>query len=127
MFNENHRIHNILQTVNPDGLLIKNDVNSDEFLTAFDIILNDPPYYSATVAQYFRQQTTNSIESLFDDVNRKIIFYLSKGVKTKNLTNHVNLSLSAIEKRKVQIKNLLELENANDEELIIEARKRGFI
>lgn len=127
MFYENHRIHNILQTVNPDGLLIKNDVNSDELLTAFDIILNDPPYYSSTVAQYFRQQTTNSIESLLDDVNRKIIFYISKGVKTKNLTNHINLSLSAIEKRKVQIKNLLELENSNDEELIIEAKKRGFI
>ena len=127
MFNENHRIHNILKSVNPDGLLIKVDLTSDELLNAFDKILNDPPYYSSTVAQYFRKQTTNSTESLLDDINRKIIFFISKGVKTKNLTNHVNLSLSAIEKRKVQIKNLLELENANDEELIMEAKNRGFI
>lgn len=127
MFNENHRIHNILQTVNPDGLLIKNDLTSEEFLEAFDKILNDPPYYSTTVAKYFRKQTTNSAESLLDDINRKIIFHLSKGVKTKNLTNHISLSLSAIEKRKVQIRELLELEHSNDEELIIEAKKRGFI
>ncbi len=127
MFNENHRIHNILKSVNPDGLLIKVDLTSDELLNAFDKILYDPPYYSATVAQYFRKQTTNSIESQLDDINRKIIFYLSKGVKTKNLTNYINLSLSAIEKRKVQIKNLLELDNANDEELILEAKNRGFV
>lgn len=127
MFNEAHRIHNILQTVNPDGLLIKNDVNSDEFLNAFDKILNAPPYYSSTVAKYFRKKTLSSGESLLDDINRKIIFHLSKGVKTKNLTNHINLSLSAIEKRKVQLKNLMDLENANDEELIIEAKNRGFI
>ena len=127
MFNENHRIHNILQTVNPDGLLIKNDLTSEEFMAAFDKIMEDPPYYSATVAKYFRKQTANSAESLFDDINRKIIFHLSKGVKTKNLTNHINLSLSSIEKRKVQIRELLDLEHANDEELIIEAKKRGFI
>jgi len=37
------------------------------------------------------------------------------------------ISLNAIEKRKVQIKNLLELDNANDEELILEAKKKGFV
>ena len=127
MFNESHRINNILKTVNPDGLLIKNDLSSKEFLTAFDVILNDPPYYSKTVAKYFRKQATSFQEPPLDDINRKIIFYLSKGVKTKNLTNYVNLSLSAIEKRKTQIKNMLELENANDEELIEAAKNKGFI
>lgn len=127
MFNESYRIHNILKTVNPDGLLIKNDLTSNEFLIAFDAILNDPPYYSKTVAKYFRKQATSFQELPLDDINRKIIFHLSKGVKTKNLTNYINLSLSAIEKRKIQIKGLLELENANDEQLIEAAKSRGFI
>ena len=127
MFNEIHRIHNILKTVNPDGLLIKNDLNSNEFLAAFDVILNNPPYYSKTVAEYIRKKATSFQESPLDEINRKIIFHLSKGVKTKNLTNYVNLSLSAIEKRKTQIKNLLELENAKDEELIQAAKNKGFI
>ncbi len=127
MFNENHRIHNILKTVNPDGLLIKNDVTPDEFLIAFNTIVNDPPYYSNTVTKFFRNQTINFGETLLDEINRKIIFHLSKGVKTKNLVNYINLSLSAIEKRKTQIKNLLGLERANDEDIIEEAKKRGFI
>jgi len=124
---ESHRINNVLQIVNPDGLLIKMDLNREMFILAFFKVLNAPPYYSATVANYFRIQSINFGESLLDDINRKIIFYLSKGIKTKNLTNYIDLSLSAIEKRKVQIKNLLELNKANDEALISEAKKRGFI
>ncbi len=127
MFNENFRIQNILNTVNPDGLLIKNDITSKDFIFAFNAIVNNPPYYSTTVAKYFRDQTINQEEYLLDEINRKIIFYLSKGVKTKNLINHINLSMSAIEKRKTQIKTLFKLDKANDEALINEAKKRGFI
>ncbi len=128
MFNENHRIHNILNTVDPDGLLIKNDITSKEFVIAFNAILKNPPYYSTTVAKYFRKKATNSEVSLLDDTNRKILYHISKGVKTINLVNHVNLSLSAIHKRKLQIKNLFKLESTiNDEVLVKEAKKRGFI
>lgn len=128
MFNENYRIQNILNTVNPDGLLIKNDINSKEFVIAFNAIVNKPPYYSTTVAKYFRKKATNFEVSLLDDINRKILYHISKGVKTKNLINHVNLSLSAIQKRKLYIKNLFKLESSiNDEVLVKEAKKRGFI
>tara|TARA_R110002073_G_scaffold72537_1_gene177691 strand:- start:724808 stop:725485 length:678 start_codon:yes stop_codon:yes gene_type:complete len=127
MFNEGHRIHNILKTANPDGLLVKNDLTSKEFLVAFETIMNDPPYYSKTVAKFFRNQANNLREPLLDEINRKIIFHLSKGVKTKDLTIHINLSLSAIEKRKTLVKSLLGLDSANDEELIREAKNRGFI
>lgn len=127
MFNETFRIHNILKTVNPDGLLIKNDLTSKEFLIAFNAIMYSPPYYSATVVNYFRNQSLNSEGVVLDDINRKIIFYLSKGIKTKNLPNYINLSLSAIEKRKNQIRNLLKLDEANDETIIEEAQKRGFV
>lgn len=127
MFNENFRIHSILKTINPDGLLIKNDLTSDEFLRAFEFILNDPPYYSSTVAKYFRKQAVTPANSMLDDINRKIVFHISKGVTTKNLVNHIDLSLSAIEKRKIQIKRQLGIEKANDEELIQEAKKRGII
>lgn len=125
MYNENHRIHNILRTVNPDGLLVKDDITSEEFSIAFNAVVNNPPYYSSTVTKFFRNRAIR--ENLLDEVNRKILFYIAKGVKTKNLVKHIDLSLSAIQKRKMQIKDLFELENANDEQLIHEAKKRGFI
>ncbi len=127
MINENYRIHNILNNVNPDGFLIKNDVTSKEFQIAFEKILDDPPYYSSTVSKFFRKRTLIRSESSLDAINRKILFYLSQGVKTKDLCKYINLSQSAIEKRKNQIKNVFELEKSNDEELLKVAEERGYI
>lgn len=125
--NDSHRIQNILTIANPDALVIKDDLTSKELLNALDAIMGDRPYYSTTVSKFFRKKILNGEEYLLDDVNKKIIYFLSKGIKTKDLTNHVHLSLSAIEKRKVQIRKILKLETTNVEELINEAKKRGFI
>ena len=127
MFNESFRIQNILTQVNPDGLLIKDDLTSNELTNAFTAVLNDPPYYSPTVIKHFRKQSINAGDLSLDDVNRKIIFYLSQGAKTKDLINYVHLSLSAIEKRKAYIKEVLECSDKSDEDLIIVAKKRGLV
>ena len=126
-FNDSHRIHNILKIANPDSLLIKDDLTSKELLKAINTIMNGAPYYSTTVSKFFRKQSINFGQSLLDDVNKKIIYYLSKGIKTKNLPEHVHLSLSAIEKRKVQIREILDLKTKNVDELLKEAKKKGFI
>jgi two-component system response regulator NreC len=126
-FNDSHRIRNILKIANPDAFLIKDDLNSKELLIALKTIMSNNTYYSNTVSKYFRKQSVNFGDSLLDEVNQKIIYYLSKGIKTKDLPNHVPLSLSAIEKRKAEIVNIFELNNSNVEQIIIEAKKRGFI
>jgi len=126
-FNDSHRINNILKTANPDALLIKDDLTSKELLIALKTIMNNFPYYSTTVSKFFRNQSINHGESLLDDVNKKIIFYLAQGVKTKDLPDHVHLSLSAIEKRKADIVNIFELEKSRVEDILKEAKKRGFI
>jgi len=62
-----------------------------------------------------------------DEKNLKILYHLSRGVKTKNLPNYVSLSLSAIEKRKNQIKEMFSIAKADDQKLLEEARRRGFV
>lgn len=126
-FNDNHRIQNILKTAQPDALLIKDDLTSKELLKALNAIVHGDTYYSITVTKNIKKKSVNIDEAILDDINRKIIFFLSKGIKTKDLTNHINLSLSAIEKRKGQIRNIFELEKSSDEEILKEAKKRGFI
>ena len=125
MFNNNFRIHNILKNVNPDGFLVKSDVTSDELIRAFHVILNDPPYYSHTVTKLLRTRIINDV--VLDDIDRNILFHLSKGVKTKNLIDHIPLSLAAIEKRKRQLKEIFQVEKKGDESLLEEARKTGFL
>ena len=125
MFNESFRIHNIIKEIKPDGLLIKSDLTSSELAEAFQIILNNPPYYSSTVKGFV--STTMSSDIQIDDINRKILHLLSQGVKTKSLKEHIDLSMSAIEKRKKQLKLLFDVFDGKDETLLNEARTKGFI
>lgn len=125
MFNESFRIHNIIKTIDPEGFLIKSDLTSSELASAFQAVLNNPPFYSGTVNSHIRKTITSNI--VIDDKNRKILHLLSQGIKTKNLSAHLDISLSAIEKRKKHLRELFFVEDGQDETLIKNARKEGFV
>lgn len=125
MFNEAYRIHNIVESIRPEGFLIKSDLTSSELANAFQVILTHPPFYSTTVNKYLKQVIVNDI--YLDDKNRRILYLLSQGIKTKNLAEHINLSLSGVEKRKKHLKMLFDIEDGQDETLINQAKKLGFI
>jgi DNA-binding NarL/FixJ family response regulator len=125
MFNESFRIHNIIKTINPEGFLIKSDLTSSELANAFQAVLHNPPFYSGTVSSFMRKAINHDI--VIDDKNRKILHLLSQGVKTKSLASHLDISLSAVEKRKKQLKELFLIDDGQDETLLKEAKKKGFI
>ncbi|NRA93923.1 MAG: response regulator transcription factor [Psychroserpens sp.] len=125
MFNESYRIHNIIREINPDGFLIKSDLTSLELADAFQHILKSPPYYTSTVHNYVKQTLTSEI--YVDDINRKILYLLSQGIKTRSLLEHIPLSMSAIEKRKKQLKLLFSVEDGKDETLLQMAKEKGFL
>jgi len=124
MVNNPIRINNILKTTPHNGVLIKSDITSKILLSAFDKIQKNNTFYSDEVKKLTSKSVTS--EDVLDEHNKKIIYYLSKGVKTKKLTEYIPLSLSAIEKRKNFIKQKFSV-TGEDEELLLEAKKRGFI
>ncbi|MFN3967511.1 response regulator [Flavobacterium sp.] len=125
MHTELLKINNIIKNINPSGLIIKNDLTFDELLFAFDKIINDESYYSQTVIKLVGQAQYNNIE--LDVFDKQILFHLSKGVKTKDLPTYIPLSLSAIEKRKLNIREILEVKGGTDVDLIREAKTKGVI
>lgn len=125
MHSELLKINNIIKTINPNGLIIKNDLTFDELIFAFDKIIKNESYYSQTVIQLVGQSQFNSIE--LDVFDKQILYHLSKGVKTKDLPQYVTLSLSAIEKRKLSIREVLEVKGGTDVDLIREAKYKGVI
>ncbi len=125
MFNEALRIHNIIKQINPDGLLIKSDLTSSELAEAFQQILVRPPYYSSTVSELLKKSIRSDI--IIDDINRKILHLLAQGIKTKSLKDHIDLSMSAIEKRKKHLKLLFSVEDGKDETLLEAAKSKGFL
>jgi len=100
-------------------------MHSDEFLNAFTVIVNGECYHSETVRKYEFAFPTN--EKLLDSFNQQIILFLSKGMQNKTIQEELHLSRSAIDKRKVTIKNYLGIDKGNDEDIIREARRLGLI
>jgi DNA-binding NarL/FixJ family response regulator len=125
MHTELLKINNIIKNINPNGLIIKNDLTFDELIFAFDKIINNESYYSQTVIKLVGQAKYNDIE--LDAFDKQILFHLSKGVKTKDLPQYIPLSLSAIEKRKLNIREILEVKGGSDIDLINEAKTKGVI
>jgi len=124
-FSDNYRINSILKSVDPDGYLVKTDIDPKTLEDAIKTIINGTPYYSAKVLAAIRKKMSTDI--VLDEKDKKILYHLSIGTKTKDLENHVQLSSSSIENRKRHLKSLFGTENKNDLALILEAKKRGFI
>lgn len=118
-------LYNILRNVEPAGLLVKSDFSADELLVAFDAVMNGHIYHSVTVKECTKELLSKKI--YLDNFNRQIITLLSQGIKTKSLPNYMNLSMSSIEKRKVQIKDYFSIEKGTDEDIIREAKRLGLI
>ncbi len=118
-----YRLKNLLNMVPHDALLVKSDVTKKMLLEALDNALSNRIFYSKTVQILRDNLALNS--KLLDDHNKKILYYLNKGVLTKNLPHHIPLSLSSIEKRKSSIKLLFNV-TGDDEQLLDEAKKGGL-
>ncbi len=124
-FSDNFRINSILKTVDPDGYLVKTDIDPRTLEDAIKTITLNPPYYSSKALAAIRKKMSNDIT--LDEKDKKILYHLSVGTKTKDLENYIKLSSSSIENRKRHLKSLFGTENKNDLALILAAKKRGFI
>jgi two-component system, NarL family, response regulator NreC len=118
-------LYNMVQQLNPDGVLVKSDFDAEQLLEAFECIAAGGTYHSETVAKGVKELLAKS--DYLDAMNRKIILFLSQGVKTKHLPEHIHLSLSAIEKRKAQIRDYFCLTAGKDQDIVVAARTLGFV
>jgi len=123
--NNNYRLNSILKSLNPDGFIIKCEICFQSLLEALKSVLDDEPYYSKTVLQLMRRHFISDFS--LDKIDRQLLYHISKGSKMKHLTETILLSKSALELRKRNIKELFELENGDDRDLILKAESLGYI
>ncbi len=124
-FSDNYRINSILQSVNPEGYMVKSEIDQQSLQAMVKTVMSSPPYYTQKALAAIRKKMSSDIN--LDENDKKILYYLSIGTKTKDMTKYVSLSLPTIENRKRQLKSLFGVEKQNDQALITESRNRGFI
>ncbi len=122
---DNYRLNNILQSINPEGFLIKSDIDFSALVKAIYNVLFEPPYYSSVVLRLLRRHITNDF--VLDSIDRKLLYQLSKGTKTKDLPNFINLSKSGVERRKRHLKQIFGIDSGNDKDLLNAATEKGYL
>jgi DNA-binding NarL/FixJ family response regulator len=125
MHSEPVLIHNAIKKINPEGFILKNDINAHSLLSAYLSIMQGQKFYSATISKVHNENTLKKLN--FDAIDCQILELISKKIKTKDMTEHLNLLLSAIEKRKAAIKNNVLKDKGSDKEIIEQAKKIGLL
>ena len=125
MFSENLKLLNIIETLNPDAFMIKSDVSTKEFLDAFDKIVEGKTYSSQTIHDLMRRQIRNFKHITKTD--QEILFYLSKGLKSREIPKVVPISLASVEKRKKKMRDVFNVKDVRDITLINKAKELGFL
>ena len=124
-YNDNFRIKSILENINPDSLLIKNDINSEELVLAINKVIKNQSYHSNSVLK--KMQDIIFTKHLLDKKDRRILYEISLRATNKEISDLIGLSISAVEKRKRKLNNIFGIKNRNDRKLIFEAKNKGFI
>jgi len=125
MHSEPLTVDKIIKDINPEGFVSKNDINFELFPVICKKIMDGEIYRSPSIIESQRELLNSNI--YWDKHDSQILILISQGVKTVDLPNYIPLSMSAIEKRKANIKEQLLMGKGSDRDLINKAKKLGLL
>jgi DNA-binding NarL/FixJ family response regulator len=125
MHSEPLTVDKIIKEIKPEGFIAKSDINFELFPTIIKKIFEGGTFHSQTIIESQRNLFKKNIN--WDIHDNKILLLISEGVKTINLPNYIPLSMSAIEKRKANIKDQLLQGKGSDKDLTEKAKSLGLL
>lgn len=120
---ENIILFEIILNVKPHGIVTKSDIDGNKFLEIIEIVLSGKKYRSDFVSMQIEEIWEN--KAFVNDLNRKILQYLSKGYKLKEIAQELDVSEITIKKHISKIRELLNLNE--DDNILKEAKFRGYL
>ncbi|MFV5697802.1 response regulator [Flavobacterium sp. ZT3R17] len=125
MHSEPLTVDTIIKEINPEGFVSKSDINFELFPIICKKIMDGGTFRSQTILESQRELFKKNIN--WDKHDSQILILISQGTKTVNLPDYIPLSMSAIEKRKANIKEQLLMGKGSDRDLIAKAKKLGLL
>lgn len=125
LLNDDLRLINIIKKLNPDGLLIKSDVDIDCLWYAVKRIIKDRKFYSTSIQHLLNKRIVQNI--ILDDLDFQLLIELSNGAKMKELEILLPLTKSGIDKRKRVLRDKLGVISMSDRDLVLTAKEKGFL
>jgi DNA-binding NarL/FixJ family response regulator len=125
MHSEPLTVATVIKEINPEGFVSKSDINFELFPIICKKIMDGDTFRSQTILESQQELFKKNIN--WDKHDTQILILISQGIKTVNLPEYIPLSMSAIEKRKANIKEQLLMGKGSDSDLIAKAKKLGLL
>ncbi|KFF11190.1 response regulator [Flavobacterium hydatis] len=125
MHSEPLTVDKVIKGIKPEGFISKSDIDFESFPSICKKIIEGETFQSNTIIKSQRKLFKKNIN--WDNHDNQILILISQGVKTINLPDYIPLSMSAIEKRKANIKDQLLKGKGSDKDLIEKAKKLGLL
>jgi DNA-binding NarL/FixJ family response regulator len=109
----------------PDGIWLKGDVSINSFGRNLAQILKGISVNTANAKKALAH--VKSFDKYLDEVDHQILILLNKGIKTKYIPDHINMTISTIDHRKKKIKEVLGLKAADDNQIVVKAQEMGLL
>ncbi|PWH83980.1 DNA-binding response regulator [Algibacter marinivivus] len=119
------KFYNILQNINPDGLLYKSDIGIKAITKVVEDVINNVPYYSTSILQLLRKNISS--KTTLNNIDKLLLYALNNGSKMKELKELLPLSQGGIEKRKRILKEVFKTQKQDDKALLKAAEENGFL
>ena len=122
---DNYRINGILSSLNPDGFMIKTEIDAVTLPQAMQQVMEGNLYYGSIVLRLIRCQYLSNIVLSVEE--KEFLYLLSTGVHSKDIPEHLPWSSSKVEKQKRYLRDKLGVKNKSVLGLVHKARELGFI
>lgn len=120
---ENIILFEIILNVKPHGIVTKSDIDGNKFLEIIEILLSGKKYRSGFVSMQIEEIWEN--KAFVNELNRKILQYLAKGYKLKEIAQELDVSEITVKKHISKIRESLNLNE--DDNILKEAKSRGYL
>ncbi|QNK77145.1 response regulator transcription factor [Winogradskyella sp. PAMC22761] len=124
-YDDTIRINNVLNQLNPEGFLLKSEIDAMSLTTAVHGVLENKLIFGKRVGEVLKNRQLSNYH--LDTIDLQILKEISNGTKAKDLPNYVPMSKSGIEKRIRMLKQQFNVLEHSNRELVLSAREKGYI
>jgi len=122
---DRHQYYTIFKEVNPEGFIIKSELEFKGIERALTQVIAGQTFFSPAIQDFLRKE--RSVPKEVEDVDRQLLFLLSKGAGTRELSEELKMSPSGIEWRKRRLASLFGLDGGQTHPLIEMAKNKGLL
>ncbi len=122
---EKYQYYTIFRQINPEGFIIKSELDFKQIEGALSKVITGETFFSPSIQEFLRKEM--SIPQEIEDVDRRLLFLLSKGSGTRELSEELKMSPSGIEWRKRRLASLFGLDGGQAQSIIETAKAKGLL